>query len=52
VCHKNPIKDPWLEPSKGRQKGKAKERPKITQPARSKKKERELISLVVGSYVT
>jgi hypothetical protein len=26
--HKNPIKDQWLEPSKGKQKGKVKERPK------------------------
>jgi hypothetical protein len=28
MIHKNPIKDRWLEPSQGRQKGKAKERPK------------------------
>jgi len=32
---KNPIKDGWLEPSKGRQKGKAKEKPKDAQPKRA-----------------
>jgi len=26
--HKNPIKNQWLEPSQGKQKGKGKERPK------------------------
>jgi hypothetical protein len=35
---KNRIKDQWSEPSQGRQKGKAKERPKDEQPARTKKK--------------
>jgi hypothetical protein len=29
----NPIKDPWLKPSQGRQKGKAKERSKDKQLA-------------------
>jgi hypothetical protein len=36
--HKNPIKDKWPEPSQGRQKGKAKERPKDIQPSRNQKK--------------
>jgi hypothetical protein len=31
--NKNPIKDQWLEPSQGKQKGKAKERPKDEQLA-------------------
>jgi hypothetical protein len=35
---KNPIKDPWPEPSHRRRKGKAKERPKDKQPAGTKKK--------------
>jgi hypothetical protein len=30
--NKNPIKDQWLKPSEGRQKGMAKERPKNEQP--------------------
>jgi hypothetical protein len=38
LCTQNPIKDGWSEPSQGRQKGKAKERPKDTQPAATKKK--------------
>ncbi len=38
---RNPIKDRWLEPSQGRQKGKAKDKPKDKQPARTKiKRER------------
>jgi hypothetical protein len=45
-------KDPWLEPSQGRQKGKTKERPKDNQPRGTKKKGRELVPLVVGSYLT
>jgi hypothetical protein len=36
--HKNPIKDRWPKPSYGRQKGKAKERPKDEQLARTKGK--------------
>jgi len=40
VSHKNQIKDWWLEPSQGTQKGKAKNRPKDAQPARTKKRER------------
>jgi hypothetical protein len=32
----NPIKDQWLEQSQGRQKRKAKERPKDTQPTWTK----------------
>jgi hypothetical protein len=36
--HKNPIKDWWLEPSKRKQKRKAKERPKDSQPVGTKKK--------------
>jgi hypothetical protein len=38
--HKNPIKDRWLELSPGRQKGKAKQRPKDTQRTGTKKRER------------
>jgi len=39
--------------SEGRQKGKAKERSKDVQPAGPKKKrKRELVPLVVGSYLT
>ncbi len=38
--HKNPIKEWWLEPSQGRRKRKAKERPKDAQPIRTKKRER------------
>jgi hypothetical protein len=38
--------------SQGRQKGKAKERSKDVQPAGPKKKRRELVPLVVGSYLT
>jgi len=38
--HKNPIKDRWPEPSLGRQKGKAKERPKDAQPIGTKKREK------------
>ncbi len=34
--HKNPIKDRWQEPSQGRQKEKAKERPKDAQPVETK----------------
>jgi hypothetical protein len=37
---KNSIKDQWLEPSHGRQKKKAKEKPKDTQLVRTKKWER------------
>jgi hypothetical protein len=36
--HKNPIKDQFPEPSHGRHKGKAKERPKDAQPIGTKKK--------------
>jgi hypothetical protein len=36
--HKNPIKDRWPKPSQGKQKGKAKERPKNAHPTRTKKK--------------
>jgi len=36
----------------GRQKGKAKEKPKDTQPVRTKKKGRELVPLMVGNYLT
>ncbi len=32
------IKDQWLEPSQGRQKGKVKERPKDNQPAGTEEK--------------
>jgi hypothetical protein len=35
--NKNPIKDQWLKPLQGRQKRKAKERPKHEQPTRTKK---------------
>jgi hypothetical protein len=35
--HKNLIKKQWPEPSQGRQKGKAKERPKDAQPIGTKK---------------
>jgi hypothetical protein len=38
IQHKNPIKDCWLEPSKRKQKGKAKEKPKDAQPVGTKKK--------------
>jgi hypothetical protein len=31
--HKNPVKESWPKPSQGRQKGKAKERPKDAQLA-------------------
>jgi hypothetical protein len=34
----NPIKDQWTKPSKRRQKGKAKERPKDAQPTGTTKK--------------
>jgi hypothetical protein len=43
VCnqsHKNPIKDQWLKPSHGKQKVKAKERPKDVQLPRTKKREK------------
>jgi hypothetical protein len=36
--NQNPIKDWWLEPSHGRQKGKAKKRPKDKQLIGTKKK--------------
>jgi hypothetical protein len=48
--HKNPIKDQWPEPSQGKQKGKAKERPKDVQPAGTKKGG-GLVPLVVGFRV-
>ncbi len=38
---KGPIKDRWLKPSQGRQKGKAKERPKDAQPAATQKKRKK-----------
>jgi hypothetical protein len=40
-----------LEPSQGKQKGKAKERPKDDQLAKTKQR-KELIHFVVGSYFT
>jgi hypothetical protein len=42
--NKNLIKDRWLEPSQGRQKRKAKERPKEAQPAGTQKKRRERLA--------
>jgi hypothetical protein len=45
------IKDQWPEPSQGRQKGKAKERPKDDQlTGNQKKKKKELLPLMAGSY--
>jgi hypothetical protein len=38
---KGPIKDQWLKPSQGRQKGKAKERPKDAQPAQAQKEKKK-----------
>jgi len=40
-----------LEPSQGKQKGKAKERPKDDQLAKTKQK-KELVPFMVGSYLT
>jgi len=48
--HKNPTKDRWLEPSLRRQKMKAKERPKDTQSAGTKKKERVRVNPSAGAY--
>jgi len=48
--HKNPIKDQWPEPLQGRHKGKAKERPKDTELAGTKKG-RGLVPLLVGFRV-
>jgi hypothetical protein len=48
--HQNPIKNQWPKPSQGRQKGKAKERPKFAQPAGTKKG-KGLVPLVVGFRV-
>ncbi len=47
---KNPIEDWWPEPSQRRQKGKAKERSKDAQLARTKKGG-ELVPLMIGSYL-
>jgi hypothetical protein len=49
--NKNLIKDQWLEPSLRRQKGKAKERSKHAQHARTKKG-RELVPFMIESYLT
>jgi hypothetical protein len=38
---KGPIKDRWLKLSQGRQKGKAKERPKDAQPAATQKRRKK-----------
>jgi hypothetical protein len=46
--HKNPIKERWPEPSQGRQKGRARERPKDEQLAGTTKG-KELVPLMVGS---
>jgi hypothetical protein len=53
VRSNNPIKDQWPEPSQGRQKGKAKGKPKDAQPLGTKKRRgRELVPLMGGSYLT
>jgi hypothetical protein len=51
IQKKKSKKPQWSEPSHGRQKGKAKERPKDKQPVETKEG-RELVPLVVGSYLT
>jgi hypothetical protein len=47
-----PIKDQWPEPSQGRQKGEGQRKAKRQPAHRNQKKGRELVPLVIGSYLT